>query len=62
MVRDRRFELVNVANRRIEQMEKEAKLQIERASSVEVQTRLLADCLKSADAKASWKHCQPRSS
>jgi hypothetical protein len=51
MVRDRRFELTRVAYSRIEQMEKEAKLQIER-SSVEFQTCLLADCLESADAKS----------
>jgi hypothetical protein len=51
MVRERRVELTKVAYSRIEQMEKEAKLQIER-SSVEFQTRLLANCLESADAKA----------
>jgi hypothetical protein len=51
MVRQRRVELTRVAYSRIEQMEKEAKLQIER-SSVELQTRLLGDCRESGDAKA----------
>jgi hypothetical protein len=51
IIRGRRFELTKVAHSRIEQMGKEAKLQIER-TSVEFQTRLLANCLESADAKA----------
>jgi len=50
-VRERRAELTRVAYRKIEQLEKEAKLQIERAS-VEIQTRLVADGLESAAAKA----------
>jgi hypothetical protein len=51
MVRERRVELSKVAYSRIEQMEKEAKVRIER-SSVEFQTKLFADSLESADAKA----------
>ena len=47
----RRVELTKVAYSRIEQMEKDAKFRIER-SSVELQTRLLAAGLESADAKA----------
>jgi hypothetical protein len=49
--RDRRAELTRVAHTKIEQLEKEAKLAIERAS-VEIQTRLVADGLESAEAKA----------
>ena len=51
ITRGRRFELTKVAYSRIEQMASEAKLRIDRAS-VEIQTRLLADSLESADAKA----------
>jgi hypothetical protein len=49
--RERRAELTRVAHTKIEQLEKEAKHAIERAS-VEIQTRLVADGLESADAKA----------
>src|SRR5262249_16132529 len=49
--RERRAELTRVAHRKIDQLEKEAKLEIER-TSVEIQTRLVADGLESADAKA----------
>jgi hypothetical protein len=50
-VRARRAELTKVAYRRIEEAQKQANLQIER-SSLELQTRLFADCLESAEAKA----------
>jgi hypothetical protein len=50
-VRNRRAELTRVAYRKIEQLEKEAKLQIERAS-VDIQTRLVAGGLESAEARA----------
>jgi hypothetical protein len=49
--RERRAELTRVADRKIEQLEKEAKLAIERAS-VEIQTKLVAHGLESAEAKA----------
>ena len=51
LVQQRRAELTKVAYTRIDQAEKEAKLQIER-SSLEIQTQLLANSLESADAKA----------
>jgi hypothetical protein len=47
----RRTELIRVAHSKIEQLEKEAKHAIERAS-VEIQTRLVADGLESVEAKA----------
>ena len=47
----RRAELTRVAHTRIDQLEKKARLEIERAS-VDVQTRLVADGLASADARA----------
>jgi hypothetical protein len=50
-VRERRAELTRVAHRRIEEAQKQANLQIER-SSLALQTRLLADCLESAEARA----------
>jgi hypothetical protein len=50
-VRERRAELTRVAYSRIEEAQKQANLQIER-SSLEVQTRLFADGLESAEAKA----------
>jgi hypothetical protein len=49
--RERRAELTKVAHTKIEQLEKEAKHAIERAS-VEIQTRLVADGLESAEARA----------
>jgi hypothetical protein len=49
-IKERRAELSRVAHTKIEQLEKEAKLAIERAS-VEIQTRLVADGLESAGAK-----------
>jgi hypothetical protein len=50
VARERRAKLTRVAYRRIEQAQREAYLQIER-SSLELQTRLLADGLESAEAK-----------
>jgi hypothetical protein len=50
-VRERRDELRKVAYSRIDQKEKDAKFQIEQ-SSLEVQTRLVAGGLQSAEAKA----------
>ena len=53
----RRVELTRVAHTRIEQHQKEAKLRIERAA-VEIQTKLVADGLASADAKH-WLESMP---
>jgi hypothetical protein len=50
-VAKRRAELRQVANTKIDQLLKDAKLAIERAS-VEIQTKLVAEGLKSAEAKA----------
>jgi hypothetical protein len=50
-LRSRRAELTRVAYSRIDQMQKEAKLKIEQ-NSLEIQTRLLAGGLESAEAKA----------
>ena len=46
-IRERRTELTRVAHRKIDQLEKEAKLGIERAS-VDIQTKIVADGLNSA--------------
>lgn len=53
-VAQRRAELTRVANTKIDQLLKEAKHAIE-AKSVEIQTRLLADGLTSADARVFLK-------
>ncbi len=53
----RRAELTRVAYTKIDQLEKEAKLKIERAS-VDIQTKLVAEGLESADAKA-WLESMP---
>jgi hypothetical protein len=50
-VKSRRAELTRVAHSRIDQLEKEAKLEIDRASA-ETQTQLLATGLESAEAQA----------
>jgi hypothetical protein len=50
-LRERRAELTRVAHSRIDQMQKEAKLKIEK-DSLEIQTRVLAGGLESAEAKA----------
>jgi hypothetical protein len=50
-VRERRAELTRAAYRRIEEAQKQARLQIER-SSLEFQTWLLAVGLESTDARA----------
>jgi hypothetical protein len=50
-VKSRRQELTKVAHSKIDQLEKEAKLEIDRASA-ETQTRLLAAGLESAEAQA----------
>jgi hypothetical protein len=50
-VKSRRAELTRVAHSKIHQLEKEAKLAIDRAS-VETQTKLLASALESAEAQA----------
>jgi hypothetical protein len=51
MLSERRAELTRVAYTKIDQMQKEAVQQIERASA-EIQTQLVADGLESAQAKA----------
>jgi len=56
-VRQRRAELTRVAYRKIDELEKEARLQIERAA-VDIQTKLVADGLESTKART-WLEAMP---